>query len=95
MANKQITDLAKLANLELNPELESALDKTLPDVLEFVEQIKSLSLETTEGTYRTTEEENVTREDVVKPSLTPKQALSNAARTWHGYFVVPQILIKE
>lgn len=95
MANTQIANLAKLAHIVLDDQLESALDQTLPDVFDFVEQIKSLQLQTDEETYRITDEENVWREDAVEPSLTAAQALSNATATWQGYFIVPRILIKE
>lgn len=95
MANTQIANLATLALIVLDDKLEAALDRTLPDVLDFVEQIKSLQLDTTEETYRTTDEENVWREDIVEPSLTTAQALSNARSSWQGYFVVPRILNKE
>jgi aspartyl-tRNA(Asn)/glutamyl-tRNA(Gln) amidotransferase subunit C len=38
---------------------------------------------------------NVTREDVVLPSLTPSEALSGAPATDEGRFKVPQILGEE
>jgi aspartyl-tRNA(Asn)/glutamyl-tRNA(Gln) amidotransferase subunit C len=38
---------------------------------------------------------NVTREDVVKPSLTPEQALSGAPASAEQRFKVPQILGEE
>lgn len=84
--------LANLAHISLSSDLEQALVRTLPDVLNFVEQVKSLSLAEVEKTYRTTEEENVMREDIVTPSLTQSETLKNAITTSQGYFVVPRII---
>jgi len=87
--------LANLAHLPLSHELEQALTQTLPDILNFVEQIKSLSLTEVKKTYRTTEEENIMREDLVTPSISQSEALKNAPATSQGYFLVPRIIENE
>lgn len=87
-----VQHLASLAHIPLSSDLEQALINTLPEVLNFVEQVKSLSLAEVEKTYRTTDEENVMREDVVTPSLTQSETLKNASTTSQGYFVVPRII---
>ncbi len=95
MANTQVTNLAKLAHISLNEELEQALENTLPNILKFVADVQAIPLESIEETYRTTEEENVCREDVVEPSFTSQQALLNAPTQHDGFFVVPRVLVKE
>jgi aspartyl-tRNA(Asn)/glutamyl-tRNA(Gln) amidotransferase subunit C len=90
-----IKDLTKLANLVLTKKQEEELEKSIPSVLEYMDQINKLDVDDIPETTRVSEEENVLREDIVTPSLSQKDALKNAKQTRDGFFVVPYVLEKE
>ncbi len=90
-----VKNLAKLANLTLTKEQEEELEKSIPTVVDYMDEIKNLDVDDIPETTRVTEEENVLREDVVQPSLSQKDVLKNAKNTRNGFFVVPAVLDKE
>lgn len=89
-----VKKLAELANLTLSKEQEENLEKSIPSVVDYMDEIKNLDVDDIPETTRVTEEENVLREDIVTPSLSQKDALKNAKSTRNGFFVVPAILDK-
>lgn len=90
-----ISHLAKLANVKLTKEQEKILSESIPTVIAYMDQIKNLDLAKIPETSRVTEEINILREDEIEPSLTQKEALSNAKKTHNGFFVVPFVFEKE
>lgn len=90
-----VKHLAKLANVKLTKDQEKVLSESIPSVMEYMDEIKNLDLDKIPETSRVTEEINVLREDIVEPSLSQKEALSNAKRTYNGFFVVPYVFEKE
>lgn len=87
-----VKHLAKLAALEIPDSEMKGYEEQLSEIFEYMDQIKELDLEMAPETYRTTEEENVLRDDKIEPSLTQEQALENAKKTHEGFFLVPAIL---
>src|SRR5260370_34315922 len=83
--------LSKLANLKLSNEQKEVMEKSIPSVVEHMEEIKELDVANVSETNGVTEEENVWREDSVEVSLSQEEALSNAKKTYKGFFVVPSI----
>jgi aspartyl-tRNA(Asn)/glutamyl-tRNA(Gln) amidotransferase subunit C len=79
----------------LTKKQEEELEKSIPSVLEYMDQINKLDVDDIPETTRVSEEENVLREDIVTPSLSQKDALKNAKQTRDGFFVVPYVLEKE
>lgn len=100
-----ITHVAKLANLSLTDEEKKKFASQLKETIEYIEGLSEVNTEGIEPTSQVTGLENVTREDVVKPSLTQEQALSNAkpaspnggqgGSTHNGFFKVKGILNNE
>lgn len=90
-----ISQIAKLANIPLEPGDETYFENSLNPVLEYMQSIGSISLENVAETTRTGEEENVLREDVVGSSFTQEEALQNTSQSYQGYFMVDAILDKE
>lgn len=90
-----IKNLAKLANLTLTKKQEEDLEKSIPTVVDHMDEVKNLDVDDIPETTRVTEEENVLREDIVTPSFSQEEALKNAKNTRNGFFVVPAILDKE
>ncbi len=90
-----VPHLARLAALNISEEDERKYEKQLTTIFEYMDQIKQLDLASVPETFRTTEEENVLRDDVVSPSLSQAEALRNAPNTHDGFFVVPAIMKDE
>lgn len=92
MTKIDIKKIAKLAELPI-PEGELAkLESQLEQTIEHVDRLQNIDTSSVSGTNTVTNLSNVVREDVVEPSLTQEEALSNAKKTHNGFFVVPVIL---
>jgi aspartyl-tRNA(Asn)/glutamyl-tRNA(Gln) amidotransferase subunit C len=91
---EEVKHVAKLANLELSDEEDVHYQKQLSDILELVAKLQKIETINIPQTSQVTGEENVFREDEIDETriLTKDQALSNAARTKNGFFVVPKVL---
>ncbi len=81
----QVKHVAKLANLPLFSDEEEKYSGQLSEILEYVDKLNEVDTSGVEPTYNVTGLENVTREDVAKPSLISKQ----------GFFVTKGILNNE
>jgi len=87
-----VTEVAKLANLEVREEEKEKFEKQLSSILQYVNKLKEVDTENIETTGQVTGLENVTREDEAKPSLTREEALSNTKLKHNGLFKVKAIL---
>jgi len=87
-----IKHIARLANLPINPQEEKKLENQLNETLNYIEILQQVDTEKVQPTAHVTGLENVTREDNSAPSLTQKQALSNAKKVTDGFFEVEAIL---
>ena len=90
-----VRNLAKLAKLNLTDRQIDKYSQDLTAVVGYMEEIKNLNVENISETVRVTDEENIFREDEVKPSLSQKEALKNSKNTHNDYFLVPQILKED
>lgn len=90
-----ISHVAKLANLSLYDEEKKKFTTQLDETIQYIENLDEVNTEGVEPTSQVTGLENVTRDDVVKPSLTQEQALSNSKSTHNGFFKVKGILGSE
>lgn len=90
-----ISHVAKLANLPLTSEEKKKFETQLEETIKYVENLNEVDTKGIEPTSQVTGLENVTREDVVAPSLTQEEALSNAKSTHNGFFKVKGILSDE
>ena len=90
-----IKHLAQLANVQLSEKQEQVLEKSIPSIIEYMDEIRDLDVDAIPETSRVTEEINVFREDVIEPSFSQKEALKNAKKSHNGFFLVPAILEKE
>lgn len=87
--------VAKLADIPLSETEAAKLEKQLEETLDYVAQLNTLDTEHVEPTSQVTGLENVTRDDVVTPSLSQEEALKNAKRVHNGFFVVDAVLAVE
>lgn len=86
-----VSRIAKLANLFLSANEKTKLEEQLEETIGYVEELNDVKTEKTEPTSQVTGLENVTRKDVVKPSLSQQESLSNAKSTYNGFFKVDAI----
>ncbi len=87
-----VARLAALARLHLSEAECAALAPELDIILASVEQVSEVARDDIPMMTHALPMTNVMRADVVKPSLTPEQALSGAPAEEDGRFRVPQIL---
>jgi aspartyl/glutamyl-tRNA(Asn/Gln) amidotransferase C subunit len=91
-AKIDVKKVAKLANLFITDDEEKMLDSQLESTIEHIESLSDINTDHIVGTNEVTDLNNVAREDVVTPSLSQKDALKNAKKTYNGFFVVPVII---
>lgn len=87
-----VARLSGLARLNLSPDECAELAPELDIILSAVQQVSEVAGGDIPVMTHALAMTNVMREDVVKPSLTPEQALSGAPSVEDGRFRVPQIL---
>jgi aspartyl-tRNA(Asn)/glutamyl-tRNA(Gln) amidotransferase subunit C len=85
----QVLHVARLARLELSEAEVEQMAGELSGILDHVDRISTLELETIEPTSHVVALENVLRADEPEPSLTAEQALAPAPDPADGAFRVP------
>jgi len=89
-----IDKLSALAKLEFEGEEKEIIKEDLTKMLGFVEKLTNVNTIDVEPLIYITEEESVLREDIVKETITQKEALKNAPQKDSYYFKVPKVLNK-
>lgn len=87
-----VPHIAKLANLPITPRQKTKFENQLEETIKYVEELNSVDTKGVEPTSQVTGLENVTREDIIKPSLSQEEALSNTKSKYDGLFKVNAIL---
>jgi aspartyl-tRNA(Asn)/glutamyl-tRNA(Gln) amidotransferase subunit C len=95
LTRAEVAKLAKLARIELTDSEMDALSSEFAVILGAVDRIQGAPLADVQPTSHPLPINNVTRPDVVIPSLTPDEALSGAPAQEEQRFRVPQILGEE
>ena len=90
-----VRHVARLARLKITDTEAALFAAQLSKVLEYVEQLNELDTYNVPPTAHTLPVSNVFREDVVRSSWTPDQALHNAPDSHNGFFRVPKVLDQE
>lgn len=90
-----VSHVAKLANLPLTDDEKKRYAKQLNETLSVIANLSELDTKGIDPTSQVTGLENVTREDVITPSLTQKEALQNAKASYNGYFKVAAIIEED
>lgn len=87
-----VSHVAKLANLPISPSEKEKFEKQLDETIEYIKGLDEVDTKKIEPTSQVTGLENITRDDVSKPSLTQEEALSNTNLKHNGFFKVDQVL---
>lgn len=89
---EEVEHVANLARLTFTEAEKEKLAEQLAEILGYIEQLNELDTEDVEPTSHAIPVKNVVRPDVVSPSLTQDEALSNAPSNVDGLFEVPKIV---
>lgn len=95
ISRDEVARLAKLARLALTDHELDSFAGQLDAILGYVSQVQAVDTSDVKPTGNPLKDVNVTRADVVVPSLTQQQALAEAPAADDGRFAVPQILGEE
>ena len=85
ISDDQFKHIAKLSRLEIKPDEEFIKDQ-LGEAAQYVDILKELDTDYIAPTFQVNHKKNVLREDVVIPSFSQSEALSQAKATQNGYF---------
>jgi aspartyl-tRNA(Asn)/glutamyl-tRNA(Gln) amidotransferase subunit C len=95
LSRDDVAKLAGLARIEMTEAELVELASQFGTILDAVARVQELNLDGVKATSHPQPLENIARPDVVKPSLTPEEALSGAPAQDEQRFRVPQILGEE
>ena len=88
----QVEKIAYLARLRLSDQELTEMTSQLGRIVDFVDQLSQLNTEGVEPLVHAIELQNVMSEDIIRPSLDRKEALSNAPQQDGECFRVPAVL---
>jgi aspartyl-tRNA(Asn)/glutamyl-tRNA(Gln) amidotransferase subunit C len=91
-AEIDIKYVAHLARIALTPDEEKKLAAQLAGILGYIEKLRELDVANVEPTAHAVPMVNVTRADVICPSLPRDKAMQNAPKQANGLFMVPKIV---
>ena len=95
LSRDDVAKLAGLARIEMTEAELVELSSQFGVILDAVARVQEVNLEGVKATSHPQPIENITRPDVVLPSLSPADALSGAPAQEGQRFRVPQILGEE
>ena len=93
---KDVEHIAKLARLEFSEEEKQKFTHQLNQILTYIEQLNKVDTSKVEPLSHvidlSPDKVAMFREDEVKPSLTPEEALKNAPAKTEKFFKVPKVI---
>lgn len=89
---KDVEHIAKLSKLEFSDAEKEKFTHQFNDILGYMEQLNSVDTTNVEPLAQVIPQENVFREDVVKPSTPTAEALKNAPAATEQHFKVPKVI---
>lgn len=95
LSDKEVRDVANLANLRLSDDELSRMAHDLGEILTHIEQLKELDttgIEPMAQVLYRADETATLREDVPHKPLSNRDALANAPASGSGYFKVPKVI---
>jgi aspartyl-tRNA(Asn)/glutamyl-tRNA(Gln) amidotransferase subunit C len=93
--HKTVDEVAHLARLEfVDTAAKNEMVNDMNRMLTFVEKLNELDTKGVEPLIYMTDESNVLREDVVKETISQKEALLNAPKKDSDYFKAPKVIDK-
>jgi aspartyl-tRNA(Asn)/glutamyl-tRNA(Gln) amidotransferase subunit C len=87
-----VRKIANLARLELSEEALMMYQQQLSAVLDHVAMLDEVDLDGVEPTAHAVAQQNIMREDEIRPSLPTEAALQNAPKQQQNQFLIQTIL---
>lgn len=87
-----VEHIARLARLDFSDAEKETFTHQLNAILAYVEQLNRLDTTSVEPLSHVIDVQNVFREDVALPGLTPQDALRNAPAKTEKFFKVPKVI---
>lgn len=88
----EIEHIALLARLFLSDEEQEKFGSQLSSILDYMKKLNELDTSSVQPTSHVLSLQNVTRDDLVRPSITRDEALSNAPSHTGKFYRVPKII---
>jgi aspartyl-tRNA(Asn)/glutamyl-tRNA(Gln) amidotransferase subunit C len=88
----EVEKVANLARLKFSAEETEVFTRQLDAILSYIDKLNELDTTGIEPLSHVMQIHNVTRPDVVKPSLSPDEALGNAPDRSGDFYRVPKII---
>lgn len=92
---KLVQKIASLANLKIDDSQFDRLTHDFNETMKVVDKLNQINQKMPEATKQVNHLENILRKDEIKPSLSQKEALKNAPKTYKGYFVVNRLVNRD
>ena len=92
VSRKDVEHIAELARLKFNKEELENFTNQLNEILTYVEKLNELDTENVEPLSHPVENNNVFRDDIVKPSIQKNEALKNSPENDENFFRVPKVI---
>lgn len=92
ITDKDVEYVAKLSRLKLKEDEKHKFTEQLNNIFKYIEKLNELDISKVEPTSHAIALQNVTRKDILKPSVSIEDALKNAPDKEQGYFRVPAII---
>lgn len=89
-----ILKLERLSRLELSAEEREKMQVDLSRMLDMVEKLEEVDLDSIEPLTHIVPQSNVTREDKIGKHIDREKALKNAPDSLNEYFKVPKVIKK-
>lgn len=90
-----VDKIAHLARLEFDNEAKGEMVNDMNRMLRFVEKLSEINTDNVAPLIYMTTEQNVSREDVIKDTVSHKDALLNAPKKDSDYFKAPKVVEKK
>ena len=92
LSHDQVLHIAELARLAITEEETARFAEQLSDILAYMDMLKRVDTADIAPTAHPLARQNITRQDIVRPSLSREEALTNAPQEQEGFFRVRRIL---
>ena len=92
ITKEQVEHVARLARLDLSETEKDVMTQQLDRILGYADKLNELDTSGVEPTSHVIPMVNVMREDELRPSLSPDDALANAPDREDAFFRVPRII---
>lgn len=92
VTRKDVEYIASLAKLKFEDTELDNYTHQLNDILAYVEKLNELDTENIEPLSHPVENNNVFREDELKPSISTEEALKNSPNKTEEFFRVPKVI---